>query len=415
MLETLLEHPFFLKRHREAPLLKEREAFLHHLQRQGTSRAALQNLSNELLHVIRFLKLGEMRDVALDEIQRAARCWARQQRSNPKAHSYGNTASFFIYAAKKWLRFHGCLKMPCTPQMRFADQLGDFARYMTEEQGLSRQSVRSHCWKTSKFLAWFGDRHRSLVRVSVEDVDDFLAMKGATGWNRKSVSVAAQALRAFFRYTETRGWCTAGFAKGIQAPRIYQYEGLPEGPTGKEVRQLLQSVKGSSQAALRTRAILMLLAVYGLRSGEVSRLLLSDFDWRQEVFVVNHSKRGGSQRYPLQHKVGDAILHYLKEARPRCACRHLFVTLHPTYRSVGTSTLWLVTSSRIKAAGLRCRHTGPHSLRHACATRLLQEGASFKEIGDVLGHRGLESVGIYAKVDLKALRVVANVNLGGLL
>jgi site-specific recombinase XerD len=415
MLETLLEHSFFLNRHREAPLLKEREVFLEHLQQQGTSRAALRNLSGELIHVVCLLRLEKLREVGPEEIHSAAQRWSYQQRSNPKAHSYGNTTSFFIYAAKKWLRFHGCLKMPSAPAMRFANQLGEFARYMTEEQGLSPHSVRSHCWKTSKFLAWFGERHRLLVRVSVEDVDEFLAMKGAAGWNRKSVSVAAQAVRAFFRYAETRDWCAAGFAKGIQAPRIYQYEDLPEGPTEKEVRQLVQSVKGSGQAALRTRAILMLFAVYGLRSGEVSRLQLRDFDWRQEVFVVNHSKGGGSQRYPLQREVGDAILHYLKEARPRCACRHLFVTLHPPYRSVATSTLWLVTSSRIKAAGLRFRHTGPHSLRHACATRLLLQGVSFKEIGDVLGHRGLESVGIYAKVDLNALRVVANVNLGGLL
>jgi len=415
MLETLLEYTFFLNRHQKAPLLKEREVFLRHLQQQGTSRAALRNLSGELIHVVRLLRLEKLRDISQEEIQQAAKHWARHQRSNPKAHSYGNSASFFIYAAKKWLRFHDCLKMPGALQMKFADQLGDFTRYMTEEQGLSPHSVRSHSWKTSKFLAWFGERHRSLVRVCVEDVDEFLAMKGAAGWNRKSVSVAAQALRAFFRYAETRCWCATGVAKGIQAPKLYQYEDLPEGPTEKEVRQLLQSVKGSGHAALRTRAILMLFSVYGLRSGEVSRLQLTDFDWRQEVFVVNHSKGGGCQRYPLQREVGDAILHYLKEARPRCACRHLFVTLHPPYRSVGTSTLWLVTSSRIKAAGLRCRHTGPHSLRHACATRLLLQGVSFKEIGDVLGHRGLESVGIYAKVDLKALRVVANVNLGGLL
>jgi hypothetical protein len=110
-----------------------------------------------------------------------------------------NTPSFFIYAAKKWLRFHGCLRMPTAPQMRFADQVDDFARCMVEEQGLSPQSVRSHCWKTSKFLARAGERHRSLARVRVEDVDEFLAMKGAAGWSRKSVSVAAQALRAFFR------------------------------------------------------------------------------------------------------------------------------------------------------------------------------------------------------------------------
>ena len=82
-------------------------------------------------------------------------------------------------------------------------------------------------------------------------------MKGASGWNRKSVSVAAQALRAFFRYAETRGWCATGFAKGIQGPKIYKYEGLPEGPSWEEVRRLLKSVKGSGPAALRARAILI--------------------------------------------------------------------------------------------------------------------------------------------------------------
>jgi hypothetical protein len=56
MLETLLEHPFFLKRHREAPLLKERETFLPHLQQRGTSRAALRNLSGELIRVVRLLR-----------------------------------------------------------------------------------------------------------------------------------------------------------------------------------------------------------------------------------------------------------------------------------------------------------------------------------------------------------------------
>jgi hypothetical protein len=129
-------------------------------------------LSGELIQVVRLLKLGEMRDVALEEIQRAARRWAHQQHSNPKEHSYGNSASFFIYAAKKWLRFHGRLKMPCVTQMRFADQLGGFARHITEEQGLSPQSVRSHCWKTSKFLAWLRDVPCHRDQCNKEVVDD---------------------------------------------------------------------------------------------------------------------------------------------------------------------------------------------------------------------------------------------------
>ena len=414
MLDAFLEHPFFLDRYQQAPLLKERESFLRHLQKQGTSRKALRNLSGELLNVVRLLQLTEMRDVSLEEIGRAAGCWARHQRTNPKAHSYGNSARFFAYAAKKWLRFHGRLKFPSAAPMRFADQLSDFARYMTEEKGLSPYSVRSHCSKTSKFLEWLGERHRLLARARIEDVDDFLAMLGAKGWKRRSVAVAADALRAFFRHAETRGWCTRGFSKGIQGPKIYKYEGLPDGPSWNEVRTLLRSVKGSGPADLRARAVLSLLATYGLRSGEVSRLMLSDFDWREEAFEVNHSKRGRLQRYPLLRKAGDAVLQYLKRGRPQCACRHLFVTLNPPYRPLSPYGLWRLTSRRIGAAGIQCRKRGPHVLRHACATRWLRQGASFKEIGDLLGHRSLEAVGIYAKVDLPALRAVAAFDLGGL-
>ena len=69
---------------------------------------------------------------------------------------------------------------------------------------------------------------------------------------------------------------------------------------------------------------------------------------------------------------------------------------------------------RLKAAGIRCRSRGPHALRHALRHAPVTQGASLKEIGDLLGHRGLESVGIYAKVDVPALRAVAAVDLGGL-
>src|SRR5260370_2446992 len=144
MLDAFLEHPFFLNRHRQAPLLNEWESFLSQRRQQGTSRKALRNLSAELLQVVRLLKLTEMRDVSLEEIQRAASCWARQQRTNPKAHSYGNSASFFTYAAKKWLGFHGLLNLPKAPPMWFAGQLSDFAPHMIEEKDLPPYSRRAH-------------------------------------------------------------------------------------------------------------------------------------------------------------------------------------------------------------------------------------------------------------------------------
>lgn len=101
MLGTLLELPFALNRHRYAPLLDERLAFLKYLQERGTSRTALRNVSGQMVHVIDLLKLETLRDVDLGEVKEAARRWGEQQRANTRARSYVRTLSYFEYVAKK--------------------------------------------------------------------------------------------------------------------------------------------------------------------------------------------------------------------------------------------------------------------------------------------------------------------------
>jgi site-specific recombinase XerD len=77
--------------------------------------------------------------------------------------------------------------------------------------------------------------------------------------------------------------------------------------------------------------------------------------------------------------------------------------------------MYRVVSSRIAKLGINSVHQGPHSLRHACAGHLVEEGFSLKEIGDHLGHRSTVSTRTYAKVDLAGLREVARFDLGELL
>ncbi|MGI0134741.1 MAG: tyrosine-type recombinase/integrase, partial [Candidatus Micrarchaeaceae archaeon] len=84
-------------------------------------------------------------------------------------------------------------------------------------------------------------------------------------------------------------------------------------------------------------------------------------------------------------------------------------------RPLSCSSVFSAVSLRITALGILSRHQGPHSLRHACATHLVQQGHSLKEVGDHLGHRRASSTRIYAKVDLTALREVASLDLGGVL
>jgi integrase len=142
---------------------------------------------------------------------------------------------------------------------------------------------------------------------------------------------------------------------------------------------------------------------------------LEDIDWRRGWMTVHRNKRGKTQQFPLQSDVGEAIALYLEKARPRCACRNVFVTLNPPYRPVSGKTMPQIFNPRIKAIGIVMEKYGPHMLRRACATKLLRTGSSIQEIADFLGHSDLRSVASYAKYDAESLKSVAQFSLRGVL
>jgi integrase len=204
-------------------------------------------------------------------------------------------------------------------------------------------------------------------------------------------------------------------AEAIEGPCVYQQETLPAGPSWEEVRRLGASFESERPCDLRNRALVLLLATYGLRAGEVCALRLDDLDWRKRQIVVRRSKQRRSQVYPLVSTVALAIGRYLKSARPECPWRELFVTLRAPIHPITRGCIGQMLAGRIQRLGIQTPHRGPHALRHACASHLLTDGFSLKEIGDHLGHRSPQSTAIYAKVDLLGLREVAAFDLGGLL
>jgi len=165
---------------------------------------------------------------------------------------------------------------------------------------------------------------------------------------------------------------------------------------------------------IRDRAIVILLAVYGFRSGEVCKLQLDDINWQKDEILLNRSKRPDHRLYPLVREAGDAILLYLQNARPKSDAREVFLHARPPYKALTTTGLATMVRHRMKALGFILPHYGPHALRHSCATHLLAAGVSIKEIGDLLGHVSAMSTLIYAKVDLKGLREVARLDMGDL-
>lgn len=412
MFEDLFQEPRHISRHRDGPSAVERELFLSHCGEYGAAPQTLRQFAWLLLKIPEYIDLTPGRIVRHLEVEAASRRWVRRRQGR---HRRDRTAvrKVFVRVAKAWLRFLNCLEEP-TGAEPFAAQLDEFATYQRDERGLSLNTIKARRRQLKDFFKNLTTHEISLAQITLHEIDRYFRLKASESCCRLTIRTKAGTLRAFFRYAERRQWCSSGIADGIAAPRVFRYEGLPGGPNWEDVRRLIADAGGSTPADIRDRAILLLLSTYGLRSIEVRQLQLQDLDWVHEMITIRRSKQGRTVRYPLVSAVGGAIILYLQQVRPHCAHRELFLTLRAPFRPLCESGIYATVSERVRRLNIKIEHKGPHCLRHACASRLLAEGFSLKEIGDHLGHRSVGATSVYAKVDLLGLRQVADFDLRGL-
>lgn len=413
MFEELFVYPKVIARHRDGPEAAKRLSYLKHLADQGAARSTLLRTVRELPIIAAWLDIAGGRLVSRIEIDAAAQCWARCQHQRNRA-SGGWSRKAFNDVAVAWLGFLGQLEPVANEPKSFCEKVDDFIAYGRDERGLSASTLVLQRWYVEAFFGHLCSDKSLLTDITIAEVDAYFETKRRRGWSRASIAKSAHVLRAFFRHAQRRQWCPAGIADAIDAPRLFREEGLPRGPAWSDVQQLLESPASGCARDIRDHAVLKLLAIYGLRSGEVRALRLKDIDWHNEVIAVTRSKQHKTQYYPLVTSVGDAIIRYLQQARPRCGLPEVFVSLNAPHRPLSRSAMYHVVASRLKALGVQTRHFGPHGLRHACATHLVAQGLNLKEIGDHLGHRSAYATRNYARVDLAGLREVAAFDLGDL-
>ncbi len=418
MLDSLYVQPAVLERHRAAPLLTERESYLSHCAKQGYKRRSLRKKAWMLFIIVSSIRIGD-RSITHEEIRRSARrdCvhfmrHTQSQCDDPLQH----TQQLFIHTATSWLDFLGKLEPAVTPETTVSRQVASFEYFMREERGLSEVTIETRCQRVGNFLNTFQPGKDPVGQITISQVDSYLHQQGANGWSRPSLAALASDLRSFFRYAEGQGWCCAGITTSIEAPRLYSDERLPDSIDWIQVQALIESISGADAISIRDRAIVLLLALYGFRRGEVANLKLDDIDWDREVIRITRSKQRRAQCYPLIQPVGDALIRYLREVRPRCEYREVFLAVNPPIRPLSAMSITPMVRWRFAAAlGENAGVHTPHTLRHACARHLLADGFSLKQIGDQLGHRSAATTSIYAKIDLTSLRQVAEFDIGWLL
>ncbi|HZF17085.1 MAG TPA: site-specific integrase [Steroidobacteraceae bacterium] len=286
--------------------------------------------------------------------------------------------------------------------------MAEFAAYLKDVRGNPPQTIHKKLAHMAMFAAHCRRRRRAVHRARLRDIDDFV-VACRKRYARVTVSDICSTVRGFLRFLCATGLSPRDLSSSIIAPIVRVGERPHRSLPWRDVQRILRAVDRSSPTGRRDYAILLMMSVYGLGSGEVIGLTLDDINWQAQSIRVVRPKTRVEFRLPLLPAVSRALVSYLRYARPEhSTTRHLFVTMCTPFKPLACSvTVRHILHSAASRAGVTAPFLGTHVLRHTHASRQLELGAAPKIIGDILGHRDPDSTSAYLWVATDRLRAMA--------
>jgi integrase/recombinase XerC len=296
--------------------------------------------------------------------------------------------------------------------------LAAFGRHLAAERNTSPHTVRAYLGDVRALL-----EHASRAGVTSPDglsitvLRGWLAGQHRAGLARSTLARRAAAARAFTAFAHSRGLLASDPGPLLGTPRIRRR--LPEVARPDQLAAVLDATAGLPAATaeldpperavlLRDAAIMELLYASGIRVSELCGLDLGDLDHsRRTIRVLG---KGGKERtVPVGLPAERATASWLRAGRPVLvtpASGHALL-LGARGRRLDPRTARRVVHGML-AAVPAVPDSGPHGLRHAAATHLLEGGADLRSVQEILGHASLASTQIYTHVSVARLHSAFN-------
>jgi site-specific recombinase XerD len=363
-------------------------------------------------------------DLQLDSVRHLAAWFRKRGRRSVRAltaedlaavHHYFSTRkraprlAWGLHGFGAFLQAHGCLK-PCRPKplSRSELELARFLNYLRKDRGLAESTCAWYQRRVGHFLKFLGlNRHKlALTSLTLRMVQCYLR-KASGRHPRKTMKHVVGAVRGFLRFQFMQGGIQQPLHTQIDTGRTYQDEHLPYPVQWSELKQLLRRINRSTPLGLRDYAILQLAVTYGLRASDIATLTLDDIDWRGRTIRIVQCKTRQPLSLPLTDKVGTALTDYLRRGRSKTARREVFLRQQAPIGPLSLQRMANTLRRASQTTGVILNASGFRCLRHSVALRLLRQGASIKEISDLLGHRSPISTAAYLRLNVEELRQVA--------
>lgn len=279
-----------------------------------------------------------------------------------------------------------------------------FCRWMQQQRGTCESTLSNYGIHICELVKRVGDEP---TRWDARSLREFILEGGRTcGW--AAAKKRTTALRMLLRFLVAEGRCASELHGAIPVLVHRRLSSLPRYLAADDVERVIASCDRGSAVGQRDRAILLLLARLGFRAGDIVQLRLKDIDWKGAWLHVSGKGRRET-RLPLTQELGDALVTYLKRGRPQTDTDVVFVRSRAPFRQFRSHCAVSVIVDRAfaRASVIRPSRGAAHLLRHSVAASMIRHGASLHEVATLLRHRSVTTTEIYAKVDVTALRLIA--------
>lgn len=281
--------------------------------------------------------------------------------------------------------------------------IGSYAKEFIEEvkgRGLRKSTFRMYCHTVSEFSHSMKDMgYTAPEQISRKDVLEFVLARTTTNYCFYTV------VGSFLSFLQSRAAIDSVTAHALDGRKKSIRKPLPSFYTQDEIVKIESAFDRDTKIGKRNYAMALLASRLGIRASDICHLQLENLDWKNNLIKLTQRKTGMELKLPLLADVGDAIIDYLRYARPATKCHTVFVSQAEPYRELNSSNMSVIIAKAIKKAGIETfgRHTGAHGLRHSLATAMMKYEARLQVISDTLGHSGTGSTMIYLHVDIDSL------------
>ena len=264
------------------------------------------------------------------------------------------------------------------------------------ERGLSANTLGAYRADLVSLRRWLADQDVSLVYATRSDLLAFIAWRTEQGAKPRSTARQLSSFRRFYRFLLRESVIQEDPTIKIDMPRIGR--SLPQSLTEAEVEALLAAPDVSDPLGHRDRTMLEVLYATGLRVSELINLKQSEINLNQGVLRI--VGKGDRERLiPLGDEAQNWIREFISGPRTEILLERQTDYLFPTRRGdrMTRQAFWHIIKRYSKLAAIDGKMS-PHTLRHAFATHLLNNGADLRVVQMLLGHSDLSTTQIYTHV-----------------